>query len=769
MARLYAYKITLSNTTSTATPAGLQVRLNINFASLVSNINADLGNIRFSSDQAGKNLLFAWLESAPQGTFTQSSSLSAYTSSNVWVNLGNNIIPANGSLNIYMHVLSNGTEFDGIFWGANPLWTSTYGQYDNGVRVFNNYWNFAGTSVPFGLSTYMGAPTINNGYHGTSGTQTAIISSYSTTSAFIFEDYGYENTFPSGYWGPIIAAVSSSGYGNGWVGGNVNDVLGGTPSSDYAYGYVTTGYTSYSYGTNVPYGTTPHIFGVAWSGSGNATYYLDYTQQANTYPMQSTTNYMMVNTGGANFLVYWLRNRIYPPDGVNPVLVSIQILFVGNYTSNANLVTDWETLKGKPYITVSGKGISNGLSNIPNDGADFGPDTPGTTSDGLQEAWNYAVSVGVFNPYVGAAGAYEIPVIRIVSDITISAPVTFSGNGKMIADPIIEGNSSMSPYIFCAVNNAYTITYDPNSFNYVNFRIQNVQPVVPKGYSPSGFVNIDFTGSPNTYTCTFESYNIDISNSGWMIAPLYLNYFFQIFMYNYETYGGSGTYPSGYFYGAGIYFMGGVFNGAAYFTGPTDNYNMLSIINVIFESIIVEHMDNVVIIGNFTAFTYIYLNSDIGAITVIGGGIIGSNPNIPLVNVLTSGDTWTVGSLVVKGYLVGYHGGTGISPYSFVGPGITVLNTDITPVVGSGITVNYPLIVPTTPSVPASGTAQQNTNPYPVNVYIYGGTVTAINYTPDGGTTVQVGTSGPATVHLNPNDSITLTYSATPTWVWVKA
>jgi len=30
---------------------------------------------------------------------------------------------------------------------------------------------------------------------------------------------------------------------------------------------------------------------------------------------------------------------------------------------------------GKPYITVSAKGISNGLSDIPNDGADFGPDT----------------------------------------------------------------------------------------------------------------------------------------------------------------------------------------------------------------------------------------------------------------------------------------------------------------------------------------------------------------------------------------------------------
>jgi hypothetical protein len=43
----------------------------------------------------------------------------------------------------------------------------------------------------------------------------------------------------------------------------------------------------------------------------------------------------------------------------------------------------------KPYITVSAKGIANGLSTIENDGADFGPDTPGTQTSGIQEAGDY--------------------------------------------------------------------------------------------------------------------------------------------------------------------------------------------------------------------------------------------------------------------------------------------------------------------------------------------------------------------------------------------
>jgi len=73
--------------------------------------------------------------------------------------------------------------------------------------------------------------------------------------------------------------------------------------------------------------------------------------------------------------------------------------FISNYPP----VTESD-IKGKPYITVSPKGIANGLSDIPNDGADFGPDTmlnatdpsqngsPYTQTYGIQEAINYAAS-----------------------------------------------------------------------------------------------------------------------------------------------------------------------------------------------------------------------------------------------------------------------------------------------------------------------------------------------------------------------------------------
>ncbi|MEM4115253.1 MAG: hypothetical protein QXP59_04515 [Saccharolobus sp.] len=54
----------------------------------------------------------------------------------------------------------------------------------------------------------------------------------------------------------------------------------------------------------------------------------------------------------------------------------------------------WEDLKSKPYVTVSSKGLANGLSDKINDGADFGPDTSNTLTSGIQEAINYIFTLG---------------------------------------------------------------------------------------------------------------------------------------------------------------------------------------------------------------------------------------------------------------------------------------------------------------------------------------------------------------------------------------
>jgi len=79
-----------------------------------------------------------------------------------------------------------------------------------------------------------------------------------------------------------------------------------------------------------------------------------------------------------------------------------------------------------------------------------------------------------------------------------------------------------------------------------------------------------------------------------------------------------------------------------------------------------------------------------------------------------------------------------------------------------------------TPSVPSSGTVAQNTNPYPVDVYISGGSATQVQVTRSG-TTYTLWSSSTATaippllVHLGAGDSITITYSTAPSWTWLPS
>jgi hypothetical protein len=54
--------------------------------------------------------------------------------------------------------------------------------------------------------------------------------------------------------------------------------------------------------------------------------------------------------------------------------------------------TPWMNVEGKPFLTVSPLGMAQ--TGLPNAGADFGPDTTGTTTSGVQEAINAVAATG---------------------------------------------------------------------------------------------------------------------------------------------------------------------------------------------------------------------------------------------------------------------------------------------------------------------------------------------------------------------------------------
>ena len=95
-----------------------------------------------------------------------------------------------------------------------------------------------------------------------------------------------------------------------------------------------------------------------------------------------------------------------------------------------------KTIIGKPEITVSGKGIINGTSVYPNDGADFGPDTklgattpgqygpPFTTSNGMAEAITYSNYAGIF---------------QIIGSLNINSPLTFPVQNSNYGSYVVKG------------------------------------------------------------------------------------------------------------------------------------------------------------------------------------------------------------------------------------------------------------------------------------------------------------------------------------------
>jgi len=140
--------ITITNAQSSATQNPFQENITFNPSSYTSYEASNLGNIRFYSNSALTQLMYAWLESC-----TPSVSNTA-TSATVWVKLTSQITGSGGTLTIYMGFLSTSTSFDGVYWGEAPSLSGIYAAYDNGADVFNGY--FDGNTATSSFSAYSG-------------------------------------------------------------------------------------------------------------------------------------------------------------------------------------------------------------------------------------------------------------------------------------------------------------------------------------------------------------------------------------------------------------------------------------------------------------------------------------------------------------------------------------------------------------------------------------------------------------------------------------
>ena len=450
----------------------------------------------------------------------------------------------------------------------------------------------------------------------------------------------------------------------------------------------------------------------------------------------------------------------------------------------------WKNITGKPYITVSSKGLANGLSEYFNDGADFGPDSLQadgslTQTSGIQEAWNYALSTAYYAvPTTGSPTAGLMPPeVRLLDGVfTVNEKIVISGGSKQIASLKMSGNGGITTDIICNVSDDYALEIDPDTTQGTGVVFSNFSFDFLSGTTCLGFVNWNFTSEP-----TSEPWIIwHDFNSGSASAGTYSNFLGS------DTSGVTGlfgAYITGnvassnpiYVSAATLYFTGastgmGINTGNSsiiYLYSPREvtlgnNASEVTIINPegtvnigttsssnVTGNILIRGLNNVNVVMNTNISGSLTIKNVLWTISTT---ILTANSNS--VNSLKIKNVWTNQSSVPL---------TDGTLYTS-SPNIDVKISDLFPIANF---TNIPVNTPTTPSVPASGTAQQNTNSYAVDAYVYGGTVTEIQITKNGTAyTVFSNSTGLAlsgqSYKLNPGDSITITYTTAPDWDWLS-
>ena len=307
---LWYVPINITNTNDTATPTNFQTMVKINWSAYSKYLLPSLSNVRFynSTSFILSHELAAWMEN--------NNTLQAH-SSNVWINMSGTVIAGKSSVKIYM-LFGPSTENFGKHWGEAPQLSPTYGQYDNGVKVFLKYWNFAGTSLPTGWTINDGGTvTVDNG-----------VSVYADSSGFWNRGgLGYNNPIASPYvvetWMKDDAGINDGNLAifpfvpsdittsntyttlyleesfDGWVWQNPN----GTMNTNGNYKTNINGvYALYGYAVNVSKATESVNYGSSTpveSGYTSTTY----------IGFASYTNTMYAS---------WVRVRAYPPGGTMP-------------------------------------------------------------------------------------------------------------------------------------------------------------------------------------------------------------------------------------------------------------------------------------------------------------------------------------------------------------------------------------------------------------------------------------------------------------------
>jgi len=558
----------------------------------------------------------------------------------------------------------------------------------------------------------------------------------------------------------------------------------------------------------------------------------------------------------------------------------------------------YSKIQGKPYVTVSAKGISNGLSDTYNDGADFGPDTllnatspnqygePYTQTSGIQEAVNYAQNNG------GGLILIKSGTIRSSTYVNITqGNIKIKGETKystVITNPnqtifnVLASNIEISDLTLENAGQYFILTQPALSGQVLEHLYYHDLNIIGGNSIGTGqFMFIEPNPSTTLGAVDFKHVlleNIYINTEGKTGGNEIIDFInmqpFDFRVKNVYINNSSGPAIEAGLYGGELMFenliieAGAIILGAPYnpayiefdrlrpspyissgagmvqikLSQSSNGYMPMYLrisnsrdVNVFaqvmgnpYPLIEMLEVDNLQISNPNVSNLIYYVASKVMRISGVAypynfgsaSSSIGQNaPGISIPPLSTSANLSVELSDIILGYpnnsaniayIISLNGPAsssvtqkysvkigGIFPLSQSAERIYINGTAY-PDFASGVLANPSLfyvfeidaidtasgiyykskVVPSmsvsTPSMPSSGTAAQNTNPYPVDVYISGGSATQVQVTRSG-TTYTVWSSSTATaippliVHLGAGDSITITYSTAPSWTWLPS
>jgi hypothetical protein len=470
--------------------------------------------------------------------------------------------------------------------------------------------------------------------------------------------------------------------------------------------------------------------------------------------------------------------------------------FISNYPS----VTESD-IKGKPYITVSPKGIANGLSDIPNDGADFGPDTMLGATDPSQIGPPYTQTYGLaeatyYQYYVNYKKIFLMPGIYWIGAQIPLYPRTYIegsqnwGTENNTSQPSTTQMSTLYLITNFGTNTVMPFTGYTSSNEYLmSITLKNIHfdagshtakawidfSVLPEGANPSILEDLWFGNGKNmTYDLILDHAEevrlIRCRGMNVSVAP----------------YGGSAYIRGGsagnIVVGAGLMRIEGVDIGGSVILNGGNYGGSLSA-----PAIPITYLDSVwfdnlpaspFYIGSSKRTQYVYCNNCHFDLNQNNGS---PYPIFNLASGISSGSVYAVFNNISIGS--SNIASSGFVPIPMFASGITgrvILNnvkvdqtTLKVPAVFSdwmnwladyNPKDNASIFSITTPAVPASGTAITNNNPFSVDIYITNaGSVSSYQIN---NLTISAGLSVGQKITLAPGWSLTLTYTTAPTWTW---